>query len=328
MKLFAVLVVCSLFLGGSPSSSYQEATPQEATPQEAVPQPAVAFEARVDTLSEELDGGAGGLEVDADGFVYCADFGSRLGAGGTGGTRIFKLHPETGVAEVFTSGLRGASGNAIGPGGDFFQSNIGGNFITRIRPDGTSSVFLREGLQSPVGIAIDQDGLFFVANCGSNSILAVTPDGESSLFASDPLLSCPNGITLDEEHNVYVCNFNNGDVIKVSWSGEATKLATLPGNNNGHLVYREGFLYVVARGAHQIYRISLESEDGAEAELFAGSGKRGRDDGPLFEATFSFPNDLAFSPDGKLLYVNENASLTEPHTTLAPMVVRRIRLAD
>ena len=81
-------------------------------------------------------------------------------------------------------------------------------------------------------------------------------------------------------------------------------------------------LFVVARTAHQIYRVSLDGE----VELFAGSGERGHDDGPALEATFSFPNDLAFSPDGTILYVNENASTTEPHTVLAPMIVRRIRL--
>jgi len=286
--------------------------------------PAPRSGATVTTLSGELDGGTGGVEVDARGFVYCADFGSRLGAGGTGGTKVFRLDPETGEAEVFVEGLRGASGNAIGPDGAFYQSSIGGNFITRIDPDGTSRVFLRDNLRSPVGIAIDEEGMLFVANCGSSSILEVTPDGESTVLVSDPLLSCPNGITLDDEHNLYVANFNNGDVIRVSWSGEATRLATLPGNNNGHLVYRDGFLYVVARGAHQIYRVSLEGE----VELFAGSGERGRDDGPALEATFSFPNDLAFSPDGKTLYVNHAASTTEPQTVLAPMIVRAIRIAE
>lgn len=113
-------------------------------------------------------------------------------------------------------------------------------------------------------------------------------------------------------------------MVKISPYGEVSKLATLPGNNNGHLVYHDEELYAVARGAHQIYRVSLEGE----VVLFAGSGKRGHDDGPALEATFSFPNDLAFSPDGKTLYINENASLTEPHTVLAPMIVRSIKLAD
>ena len=96
----------------------------------------------------------------------------------------------------------------------------------------------------------------------------------------------------------------------------------MPGTNNGHLTWHDGFLYVVARGAHKIFKVSPEGE----VSLFAGSGKRGRDDGPAHEATFSFPNDIAVSPDGKSFYVNENASTTAPHTELAPMIVRRIRV--
>ena len=276
----------------------------------------------VDTLAPALPGGTGGVEVDAKGFVYSADFGSKLGAGGTGGDRVFRIDPETGEFEVFVTGLRGGSGNAIGPDGVFYQSNIGAGSITRVELDGSSSIFVNRDLRSPVGIAIDEEGMLFVANCGSSSIAEVFPDGESTIYVSNPLLQCPNGITLDEEHNLYVANFSNGDVIKIGWDGEVSKLATLPGNNNGHLVYHDGVLWVVARGAHQIYRVTLEGE----VELFAGTGERGHTNGPALEATFSFPNDLAFSPDGKTLYVNENGLTEGPGTELKPTTVRRIRL--
>lgn len=99
------------------------------------PRPRVA----VDSFSAELAGGSGGVEVDAEGRVYVADFGSRPGAGGTGGDKVFRLGPD-GEASVFARGLRGASGNALGPDGDLFQSSIGGNTITRITPDGEASV--------------------------------------------------------------------------------------------------------------------------------------------------------------------------------------------
>ena len=288
--------------------------------QEAEP----SFGARVDTLVAELDGGAGGLAVDSAGFVYCADFGSSLGAGSSGGHRVWRVDPETGETTVFATGLRGASGNAFGPGGDLFQSNIGTHSVARIDGDGAVTEFLAEQLRSPVGIAIDSEGTLFVANCGAASIVEVTPDGEAHVFASSPLLNCPNGLALDGEHNLYVSNFNNGDVLRVTPLGEVSRLATLPGNNNGHLTFHGGSLYVAARGAHQIFKVSLAGE----VELFAGSGQRGMHDGPAVEAEFSFPNDLAFSPDGSTLYVNENASTTEAGGVLAPLRIRRIRLGD
>jgi DNA-binding beta-propeller fold protein YncE len=315
MKISASLCVLSSILL---FTSYQ--TPQEGKPEKA-PAKAEATEG-VTTLVAELPGGTGGMEVDAEGFVYSADFGSKLGAGSEGGNLIMKIYPVTGKYEIFTNEMRGASGNAIGPSGDFFQSNIGANTISRITPDGKVSSFLKQQLQNPVGIIIDEDGILFVANCGGGRILEVTPDGGAAELCKSPLLKCPNGIALDEEHNLYVCNFSNGDVIKITPGGEASKFATLPGNNNGHVVYRDEMLYVVARSAHQIYKVSLEGE----IELFAGSGKRGNTDGSLLESTFSFPNDLAFSPDGSVLYVNMNARIEGPGTELAPVTVRAINM--
>ena len=136
------------------------------------------------------------------------------------------------------------------------------------------------------------------------------------------LLKCPNGITLDDEHNLYVANFDNGDVIKVTPDGDASRLATLPGNNNGHLTYVEQSLYVVARGDHRIYRVSLDGD----VSPFAGDGVRGRKDGSAATARFSYPNDIAFDPKRRAFYVNDIASTTNEHTNLSPMVVRRIRL--
>ena len=297
-------------------------TPALGQQPEPVAEPALAVV--VETLVAELEGGAGGLEVDAAGFVYCADFGSRLGPGSTGGGRVYRLDPETGEAQLFAEGLRGASGNAIGPDGAFFQSNIAASTISRIGPDGTVSTFLGENLRQPVGIAIDAEGLLFVASCGANTITEVLPGGSSSILATSSLFACPNGIALDDAHNLYVTNFGNGDVLKVTPLGEVTRLATLPGGNNGHLVHHAGQLYVVARGAHQIFKVSLAGQ----VELFAGSGARGHANGPAVEASFSFPNDLAFSPEGQTLYVNENASTTEPSGVLAPMTVRRLRISD
>ena len=78
-QLAAFVVVGSL----SAFSLYtgQESDPgKPATAKSSVPSGAV-----VETLATELACGTGGLEVDAKGFVYCSDFGSKLGAGGIGG---------------------------------------------------------------------------------------------------------------------------------------------------------------------------------------------------------------------------------------------------
>ncbi len=152
----------------------------------------------------------------------------------------------------------------------------------------------------------------------------VTPEGDSERFVWSGLLTCPNGIVFDDHGNLYVANFGNGGVIKITPDKQVSEIAALPGSNNGHLVHHDGFLSVIDRGGHQVYSVSLDGE----VELFAGSGSRGRQDGDPLEATFSYPNVIGISPDGKTFYVNEVPGDTGPHTVLAPMVVRAIRVRD
>ena len=267
-----------------------------------------------------VDAGSGGLTVGPDGTVYTSDFGPFLGNSPETGTRIHRVTP-SGETSVFADGLNGASGSEWGADGAFYQSNIRGNVISRIE-GGRVETFASEGFQNPVGIVQRPDGTFLVANCGSASIQQVAPDGTSTRFVQSSLLACPNGITLDSDGNAYVANFMNGNVVKVTPQGEASVLAEIPGNNNGHLFFHDGVLWVVARSAHQIYRVTLAGE----IELVAGSGEKGGADGAAAEASFCFPNDLGFSPDGRYLYVNDVADESSNGQKLGPTRIRRIDL--
>ena len=273
----------------------------------------------VETFSDVLNGGSGGMSVDPDGNVYVADFGETLGSPGKLGDKVFKITPE-GVASIYATGMVSASGNELDDAGVLYQSNIAGGFIAKIETDGSWTVFAQQGIQGPVGIVIDDEGSLLVANCGNNTIQKVTIDGTSTLFAQSALLRCPNGITKDDDGNFYVANFGNGRVLKITPAGLVTSLAIVPGNNNGHLTYHDGDLYVVARARHQIYKVTLDGQ----VSLFAGTGQRGRHDGPASTATFSFPNDIVVGPDGSF-YVNDVVPHTGPQSILAPMIVRRIR---
>lgn len=275
----------------------------------------------VRTLTDNIQAGTGGLDTDAAGNIYFADFGASLG--GPPGTVVYKISP-SGTVIRWATGLVGASGNAFGSNGDLFQSNISGGTVSRITPDGTVNAFAG-GLQGgPVGIAITPGDTLYVVNCGQDRIHKITPDGQGSIWVADPLFNCPNGITLASDGNFYVANFNDGGVIRVTPSGQVSLLTTLPGSNNGHLLFGNGVLYVVARTANRIYEVTL---DGV-ATVLAGTGQRGLQDGSARDATLSVTNDVALSPDGKILYFNDVAATTGATSVISPTVIRMVELVD
>jgi sugar lactone lactonase YvrE len=269
----------------------------------------------------EVPGGTGGLEIGPDGELYSSEFGDTL-SGGPLGTRVFRIQPD-GTFSVFADGFRGASGNTFDAAGNFLQSNVGGNTVTILSRDGERRELATEGLTNPVGIIPGPSGDYYVANCGSNTVRRVTREGVSTEYSADPLLRCPNGIAYADDGNLYVSNFYNGDVLRLRPDGRAERLATLPGENNGHLLFGNGVLYVAARGANQIYEVKLDGT----VRLLAGSGERGHADGPAAEATLSLPNDLALSADGRTLYFNEVKPIDDPTgQQLAPTLVRALGL--
>lgn len=272
----------------------------------------------VRTLTEPIPAGSGGMEVDRLGHIYMSDFGELLNT--AGGTKVYKISPK-GEVKVFADQLNGASGNDIGPDGLFYQSNVSGNKISVIDHSGKVSDFTSNGIYSPVGLVKTPTDLF-VANCGSGTIQRISNEGESSVFTKSELLKCPNGLEMDENGNLYVANFANGDVIKIESSGNASVLATLPGNNNGHLVYHNKVLYVIARKANQLWAVDLEGNK----TLLAGSGERGNKDGSAEESSFHFPNDLAFSPDFSKLYINDIVGDSEDGRQLSPVIIRVLHL--
>ncbi|HVS64339.1 MAG TPA: hypothetical protein VMT85_12650 [Thermoanaerobaculia bacterium] len=109
-------------------------------------------------------------------------------------------------------------------------------------------------------------------------------------------------------------------MIAVSTEGAARVHATIPGDNNGHLVHHDGALWVVGRSAHQIFRVTMDGE----VSVFAGSGEKGGADGEPRKASFCYPNDLGWSPDGTVLYVNDVANHESEGRILGPTRIRRI----
>ena len=274
------------------------------------------------TLVEHLYGGTGGVTVGPDNFVYISDFGPWLGGVGnlSPPNKVYRMD-SVGNFRIFAQGFYGASGSKFDDDGNFYQSNVRKGWVSKVTPEGQMDTSLITGMIAPVGIEFDDHGHIYIANCEAHKIIKIDLNsGTKSVFCSDSLLTCPNGLTRDDIGNFYTSNFFNGNLIKIDSAGNASLLAKIPGNNNGHVVFHQGFLYVVGRSAHQIFKVSLKGD----LEIFAGTGNRGRTNGTRLSSSFSFPNDIDISLDGKYMYLNEIADTISDHRVLTPTSVRRI----
>jgi sugar lactone lactonase YvrE len=290
--------------------------------------PILASAQEVSTLVSSINA-SGGISFGPDGNIYVADFGILLS--NPNGTTVYKVTPQ-GAVSTFATGFTGASGNDFDASGDLIQANIAAGRIDRISPSGVRTTIANTGLQGPVGVAVASNGDIFVANCGGDSISRIS-NGVVSDFVIGSGLSCPNGLTFDPEGNLYTVNFNDGRIYKIDPQGQIALLATTPGSTfrpsggNGHIVYGNGRMYLTSNANSQIFEMTLDGQ----LSVLAGSGTLGNQDGSAEQATFSLPNGIAISPDGRYLYVN-SAQYTAPGalngTTfqLNPSLVRVIDL--
>lgn len=257
---------------------------------------------RVATLMS-LDA-SGGVTTDQRGNLYISDFGAMLGMSDT--TAVYKWNPRNGQLTNLAEGFLGASGACFDQDGYFYQSNPHGNRISRVAPDGTVELdWWTEQLNLPVGLeAIDGD--IFVCNCSGNSIGRISDDTYQEITSD--LLKCPNGLTQDDQGNLYACNFANGHILKIDKEHQVSVVAELPvltgGPNpvgNGHLVWKNGWLFVTTIGTGEVFRVGLDGNYTRVAgKAFAFTNL----DGAGTDATFNKPNGIDASPTGDTLYVN------------------------
>jgi len=266
----------------------------------------VAFaEVSVSTLLK-LDA-SGRITSGPEGYIYASDFRPQLGPA-EAPTKVYRINPDTGEYSIFADGFDGASGSAFDNDGNFYQAEPRGNRVIRISRDGERRV-LAANLKTPIGVQVDKIGDVIVCNCAGSEILKIKQNGEASVFAADAeLMQCPNGLTQDDAGNFYAVTFGAGNVLKITPEGVVSLLAELPvltGGPNpvglGHITFANGVLYVTAIGTGMIYQVTLTGESTALAGIaFAFANVDGAGD----VATFSKPNGIAASPDGKRLFIN------------------------
>lgn len=273
----------------------------------------------VRTLAKIEGAGTGGMDADESGNIYMGDFGVDTNGGGS---KVYKITPEGNVS-LFSTGYNTASGNDFDSQGNLFQSSFDGKFISKIDQSGNTEKFVSHNLiTGPVGIAIDNMDNLFVADYRSNKILKITKDKSVTVFSNSTHLDGPNGLDFDSNGNLYVSNWNNSKIVKISAIGNVQVFANTS-NNNAHLLIKNGFIYVVGRPKHNIFKIDLNN---AEVVNLINNG-RGTRDGLLSEAQLSYPNDIAFNKEGNLMYINHVNTGPNNGFTLTPTIIRVVDFA-
>jgi len=184
-------------------------------------------------------------------------------------------------------------------------SDIPANVIDKWSPkDGKVSVFL------------DKSG-FSGADPGDAGVQSNNGKAMVTLYGS-------NGITLDKQGRVAYCQHGDRAVMRLEKDGKRTVLADrFEGkrlNSPNDLVYKsDGALYFT----DPPYGLRKLADDPKKELPFSGVYRLAKGKLQLLNKDFQTPNGLAFSPDEKILYVDDTASRTywrfdvQPDGTLA-----------
>ncbi len=246
--------------------------------------------------------------------IYVGEFGSLVNTGSTG-TVVVRVTPDAQISTFAANLGFSNAGNDFDSQGNLLQAAFSSNRIWRIAPDGTATQFAN--VAGPVGVVVDADDNIFVTSCSNIPSIIRIPAGTNtpSVFAQNFGFNCPNGLTIDEQGNLYTVNFTNARVFRIAPDATVDFIAVAgddqvaPGG--GHIVYNRGKLYVVGRTEHQIFEITLDGQ----VSILAGTGVDGNQDGPADQASFSRPNGIGVSNDGRFLYVVGSSSVTQPGPT-------------
>lgn len=241
------------------------------------------------------------LTLHPDGYLVASD---PIGEGtysAPTGVRLLRIDFD-GTTSELTRGLRKPLGNTVGPDGSLYACEWGAptGSVFRVAPDGAVSEIAQD-IQSPSNVVVLDDGAVLVTAWGTNEVLRIPPEGGApTRFAALPR---PVGMDRDANGAVVVASAD-GHVYRLGSDGAPTEIARVEDRGTlvvADLVAAHGGLYATSFSGHRIWRIT----DAGRAEVFAGTGTRGGDDGPGLLATFNTPNGIAASADGRTLYVQQ-----------------------
>lgn len=223
-----------------------------------------------------------------------------ISGGSLSPSSLFKVTPDGTITTLSTT-LNFPVGNTLDDNGNLYVTNFGSLDINLITSTGVTSVFVTdERLFRGGGIIQDNDGALYNTFFAIKTIYKITAAGVENYLASD-LLNGPVGMAYDEVNDrIFVSNFVDGKIFRVTRDKTITEVADIPATI-GHLDYRDGVFYATGWNEHKVFVVSIDGEILATI----GNGNQATVDGSSSEASFSNPNGIAVSKDGKYLFISQ-----------------------
>jgi len=161
---------------------------------------------------------------------------------------------------------------------------------------------IASGLQFTEGPAWSKDTFLLFSDCVTNKIHRFVPG--QGVFEYEAVPEGPNGNTFDAQGRLYTCEFRARRVIRTSKKGAVEVLASkFAGKRlnapNDIVVRRDGHVYFTDPAFG-------DQQDGRELDFFGVYHITPKGDLQAIAKWKTRPNGIAFSPNGKLLYVADS----------------------
>jgi sugar lactone lactonase YvrE len=176
---------------------------------------------------------------------------------------IYRVH-DSGLREVFVTGLTNATSLAIGPDGLLYVTSRFDGTVSRVHEDATTEVVASD-LGIACGLAFGPDGTMYVGD-RSGTVFRVDPSGEARPLASLPPSVAAYHLAADRASNVYVTGPTLAPcdhVYRIAPDGTVDIIASGFGRPQGLAVGPRGDLFVVEAlaGVAGLYRLRPEGAE-------------------------------------------------------------------
>ena len=280
-------------------------------------------------------GSVEGLTVGPDGNIYVPTFGFNATGPLSGNALLYKITPNGKVSSVT---IRNSSPHMLGLAfnpvtGVLWVLDFGAGNVLAVDPNtGASSVLAAIGPQPAHGLnalTFDKAGNGYVSDSFAGAIYQVPPHGGSfTVWKSDPLLGPGAGLTppfgangvefSNNRKTMFVANTAFHQIIQIAVNpdgsaGAASIFITGINAPDGIMVDHDDNIWICSNQEDEIVVIDKTGKVIAKLGDFRGIDEDGIVRG------FLFPASLAFSKDGKSLYVS-NLTLFLPYAGANPAI--------